>query len=424
MSPGDPNAPRRGESTDSLTIRAAGDSQSANHRIALEQLLISYQPVLKAHLVIKKGVGPELAEDLVQSFIQERILAKKLVASFDPAKGKFRTFLLTSFDRFFIDSWRRAARENRDAELISAPTSETGANPDVFDVAWAMQVLGESVRRMHDECVRKDRLELWGIFEGRTLAPLRGISPISYQLLAQRHGLDSGKQAANRYPSAEAMFRRNFCQVIEEYANTDLEGEIQDFREIFARAGAELVENLRIQLWNLLPEITMSTLDPERIDPRLLAELLHLPATPDEPGATLRHLLAAPVPLDLSALTATSAGKIRSWADAQGLLLKSVGDLFTHPHPLVELLELVKDFAKEHRTDPESPMPRAVATALYYASIAVALVRCGQRITRHDDATLLQGFQWGIDQPWVDEPVRNLLREGLARVLGAKEPKA
>ena len=104
-------------------------------------------------------------------------------------------------------------------------------------------------------------------------------------------------------------------------------------------------------------------------------------------------------------------------------MLKSFGDLFAHPHPLVELLELVKDFAKEHRTDAESPLPREVATVLYYASIAVALVRCGHRITRHDDTTLRQGFQWCIDQAWVDEPVRNMLHEGMVRLLDA-DPKA
>jgi DNA-directed RNA polymerase specialized sigma24 family protein len=417
MSAALPDPPSPGERTSSLTVRAAGDVHAANRRAALEQFLIRYQPVLKAHLVVKKGTSPEEADDLVQSFIQEKILERNLLASFDPAKGKFRTFLLTSFDRFVIDLWRKNSREVRNAEGIGARERESISQPDVFDVAWAMQVLAESVRRMQAECARKDRLDLWGIFEGRTLAPLRGISPVSYQLLAERHGLVSEKQAANRYTIAEAMFRRNFRQVIEEYADGDAEDEARGFRDIFFQAGSQLVENLRVQLWNLLPEITMSSLDPERMDLHLVAQLLNLPATLGDPGAVLGQLLAAPVPLDLSALTTANAGKIRSWADSQGPLLKSFGDVFTHPQPLVDLLELIKDFAKEHRTDKESPLPRDVATVLYYASIAVALGRCGQRITRHDDATLRQGFQWGIDQPWVDERIRHLLRTGL-RSLG------
>ena len=304
MSAALPNPPSPGERTSSLTVRAAGDVHAADRRAALEQLLIRYQPVLKAHLVVKKGTSPEEADDLVQSFIQEKILERNLLASFDPSKGKFRTFLLTSFDRFVIDLWRKSSREARNAEGIGALERESIPEPDVFDVAWAMQVLAESVRRMQAECARKDRLDLWGIFEGRTLAPLRGISPVSYQLLAERHGLASEKQAANRYTIAEAMFRRNFRQVIEEYADGDAEDEVREFRDIFFRAGADLIENLRIQLWNSLPEITMSTFDSQRVDLRLLSRLMNLPAAPAEPGALLRHLLTAPVPLDLSALTA------------------------------------------------------------------------------------------------------------------------
>ena len=48
----------------------------------------------------------------------------------------------------------------------------------------------------------------------------------------------------------------------------------------------------------------MSTSDSERVDLRLLSRLMNLPAAPAEPGALLRHLLTAPVPLDLGALTA------------------------------------------------------------------------------------------------------------------------
>jgi RNA polymerase sigma-70 factor (ECF subfamily) len=416
MSAAASESPDERDSTSWATVQAAGDAQAANHDAALGRLLVRYQLVLKAHLILKKGWKPEEADDLVQSFILEKVLEKNLLRSADPNKGKFRTFLLTSFDRYVIDRWRKGTRENRASEGIAPAPTESAPEPDVFDVAWAMQVLVETVRRMQTECASKERDDLWGIFEGRTLAPLRGIAPVTYQLLADRYGLASEKQAANRYVIAEAMFRRNFSQVIAEYADDEVEAEVRDFREIFSRAGAELVENLRIQLWNSLPEITMSTFDHQRVNLRLLAQLMNLPATPAEPGALLRHLLAAPVPLDLSALGADTAGKVRAWADSQGLLLKSFGDLFAHPHPLVDLLELVKDFAKEHRTDAESPLPREVATVLYYTSIAVALTRCGQRITRHDDATLRQGFQWGIDQPWVDETVRGMLRGGLEQI--------
>jgi RNA polymerase sigma-70 factor (ECF subfamily) len=420
MCPGVLDLPDDRDSTTWSTVRAAGDKNSPEHECALNRLLTRYRPVLIAHLIFKKHMNPDRAEDLVHGFIGEKVLTRNLLALADPNKGKFRTFLLTCFDRYVIDSQRKKSPEVI-GDFASSAATEPG--PDVFDLAWVMQVFVESVRRMRIECARKERVDLWGIFEGRTLGPLFGVSSAPYPLLAERYRLTSEKQAMNRQAIALAMFRRNFQEVIAEYAEDgEVEAEAEHFHVIFSQAGAELVEELRIHLWNSLPEMTMSTFDRERVDVRLLAQLMNLPATPADPGAQLRHLLAAPVPLDLGALGADAAC-IRAWADSQGLLLKSIGDLFAHPHPLVDLLALVKDFAKENRTDAESPLPREVATVLYYTSIAVALYRCGQRISRHDDTALRQGFQWGIDQAWVDEPVRVLLREGLKCLSSGEEAK-
>src|SRR5262249_42275542 len=162
-----------------------------------DELLRRYWPALRAHLVYRKHVPPDRAEDLVQSFIQEKILERNLLQVADPGRGKFRTFLLTALDRFVIDCWRK--------ETVTAPVGEpapeegAARGPDVFDVAWAMRVLGESVRRMRTECESKRRPDLWGVFAGRALAPLQGTEPLPYKLLADRCGLDSDKQAANPY---------------------------------------------------------------------------------------------------------------------------------------------------------------------------------------------------------------------------------
>jgi RNA polymerase sigma-70 factor (ECF subfamily) len=397
-------------------VRRAGAAALPDGRLALDDLLLCYRPALWAHLVYRKHLSSDRADDLVQDFIHKKILERNVLSLADPGKGKFRTFLLTALDRFVIDCWRKEPAPAAAGELPPEPEVKPGA--DVFDVAWALNVLGESLRRMQAECEAKRRPDLWGVFAGRTLAPLQGTEPLSYALLAERCGLDSAKQAANRFVIAEAMFRRNFHAVLVEYAGEDVEEEARDFRRVFAEAGAELVERLRTHLWNDIPEVTVCVPGHPWIDLRDLARTLELPRQPADPAALLQHVLTAPVPLDLSAVDAALAGSARAWAEGQGLVLRSFGDLLHHPNPLPELLELAKEFAKENRTDPESPLPREVATVLYYASIAVALARCGRRITRHDDATLGQGFRWGCEQPWVDEATRGLLREGL-RVLGA-----
>lgn len=406
----------RGESSNTSwpTVWAVSDELPAIRNSALSRLLTRYQPVLHAHLVVKRRLTPDQANDLVQGFIQEKVLEKNLLRAADPSKGKFRTFLLTSFDRYVIDAWRKRSRERSDAEPLAPPSSDPG--PDVFDVAWAMQVLVESLRRMRAECDRKQRADLWSIFEARTLAVLQGASPVPYQLLAERHGLASEKQAANRYLIAEAMFRRSFSDTLAEYADGDVEEEAQEFRTIFSQSGAELVEKLRGHLWDTLPELTISTHVENRLNCRLLAHLGTLPTTARDPGEMLRQFLAAPAPLDLCRTERESDRETVVGADSHRRPLQTFGDVLALPHPPIDHVELIKEFAKENRTDSESPLLREVATVLYYTSIAVALTRCGQRITRYDDEALRRGFQWGIDQPWVDESVREHLREGLQGV--------
>jgi RNA polymerase sigma-70 factor (ECF subfamily) len=401
-------------------VRDAGTAD-AGRNAALDDLLRRYWPALWAHLVYKKKVPPDRAEDLVQSFIQVKMLEGNVLQRANPDKGKFRTFLLTALDRFVIDCHRKEPPATSTGEPIFETSLELG--PDVFDVARAMNVLIDSVRRLRAECQNKQRPDLWGVFEGRALAPLQGSAPLSYQSLAERLGLSSDKQAANRYLIAEAMFRRHFRAVLVEESGDDVEEEAREFRRIFSAARAELVEQLRIHLWNDVPEVTVSTSGRSPIDPAALARMLELPRQPTERAEVLRHLLTAPVPLDLGAVDEALARKVRAWTEGQSLMLKSFGDLLQHPNPLPEFLELVKEFAKENRTDAESPLPREVATVLYYASIAVALARCARRITRHNHATLRQGFGWGCEQPWVDEATRSLLREGL-RALGDAEEQS
>ena len=155
-------------------------------------------------------------------------------------------------------------------------------------------------------------------------------------------------------------------------------------------------------------------------DPRQLAALMDPDGEriwgPDELGAILKHQLAAPLQVDLAGLEHGAAGKVKTLAAAQGLLLRSFGDLLRHPHPPIELLRLAKDFAKACRLSPESALPREVATVLYFACIAVALMRCQCRISRLGKAQLREGFEWALKLPWLDAESRRLFRKGLGFV--------
>ena len=154
-------------------------------------------------------------------------------------------------------------------------------------------------------------------------------------------------------------------------------------------------------------------------DPAMLSRLMALDAEgggwgEQELGDILRHQLRAPLLFDLGKLTPAGEVELRQFAHAGGRI-ESFGDLLHHRAPPVELLVLVKEFAKSGRTGHGS-LPREIATLLYYASIAAALVRQGRRITRMEDAGLREGLRWAVGQPWVDEPTRQVLREAIEKL--------
>jgi hypothetical protein len=137
---------------------------------------------------------------------------------------------------------------------------------------------------------------------------------------------------------------------------------------------------------------------------------------PEEIAAIFRHQMAAPILVDLAGFDPVTAARLRTLSDAQSLLLKSFADLFHHPAPPLELLELTKDFAKANMEPADSPLPGEVAAALYYASIASALVRLDRRISRLNDAELRRGFLWTKERAWMDGQTRQLLDEATQKI--------
>lgn len=142
---------------------------------------------------------------------------------------------------------------------------------------------------------------------------------------------------------------------------------------------------------------------------------------PDELAAMFRHQMSAPVLMDLGSFDPCTANQLKALTAAQGLLLSSFADLFNHSNPPIQLLQLVKDFAKANRDHPESGLPREIATALYYASIAAAFVRLDQRISKLSDADMQRGLRLTREQPWLDERTKSLLSEALKKISGGKE---
>jgi hypothetical protein len=130
-------------------------------------------------------------------------------------------------------------------------------------------------------------------------------------------------------------------------------------------------------------------------------------------GDILAHQLATPLEADLE--------NIEGWKSARAAVahgndtapIRTFRDLLFHPKPSVEMLELVKRFAKQCRGRPDSLLPDEIATLLYLLAIVAARAHRGMRISGLDDQALRAGLQWALSQTWLDDATRTLLEQGL-----------
>ncbi len=129
---------------------AGGDSPGAAE--ALAQLCQDYWYPLYA-FVRRKGFAPHEAQDLTQDFFA-RLLEKNLLKAADPAKGKFRSFLLGSLQNFLNNEWDRRQAGKRGGQTIILSLDDTTAEdryrlepahdltPErIFERRWALTLL-------------------------------------------------------------------------------------------------------------------------------------------------------------------------------------------------------------------------------------------------------------------------------------------
>ncbi|CAN5710980.1 sigma factor [soil metagenome] len=229
-------------------VGRAGADDSIGQPVAMAELARLYFRALRAHLLQRTNGDEHHADDLLQGFLADKVLEKRLIDHADPARGRFRTFLLTALDRYVIDAHRNAAARKRapggavldvDAQRDVLASRPDRASTGAFDVAWAREVLDEVLSSMRHQCEQMNRLDLWNVFEARYLKPAtEGVEPEPHESIAQRLKLDSAKAAANLAITAKRMFTRQFKSVVSRYAASaeEVREEVADLWRIFSTA--------------------------------------------------------------------------------------------------------------------------------------------------------------------------------------------
>jgi DNA-directed RNA polymerase specialized sigma24 family protein len=226
----------------SMVLEAGVDTVGG--RSALETLCRRYWYPLYAY-ARRRGFGPEEAEDLTQEFFA-RLLAGDSLAAVHPAKGRFRTFLLTSLQHFLSNERDRLGRQKRGGGQV--PISLDALEPEaryriepatpataevVFDRQWARTLAAGVLEQMHAEATQEgsaERFQVLKVFLASEPAEDR------YEALALRLGLSlpALKSAIHRLRRRYGqMLRREITHTVQSPAEVE-----EEIRHLFAALSA------------------------------------------------------------------------------------------------------------------------------------------------------------------------------------------
>jgi RNA polymerase sigma-70 factor (ECF subfamily) len=189
-------------------VANAADPGSPQVRQALAQLCQAYWYPLYA-FVRWRGYPPEQAEDLTQEFFAD-LLSRGTLGAADPAKGRFRAFLLRSLENFLANHRVRERRFKRGGgvkhfsiDLCNAegryrlePAHEATAER-LFERSWALTLLDLVLDRLERTMSEQGKGDLF-----RRLKPTLAGGPeaVSYIEIGAALGMTDGavRVAAHR----------------------------------------------------------------------------------------------------------------------------------------------------------------------------------------------------------------------------------
>ena len=224
---------RRFATTRWSLVLAAGESGADGSERALAELCTQYWYPLYAY-ARRRGYDTEDARDLTQAFFA-KLLEKRDLRSADPARGRFRTFLLSSMKNFLAGEWRKDhALKRGGADRVLSLDFDSAEesyrlepshqlSPEViYERRWALGLLERAVTDLQSQYAKAGNLEIFNALKGFLGG---GDDVLPYSELSRRLGQSEGalRTAASRL---RARWRKRLRELVAETVRD--ESEIQD----------------------------------------------------------------------------------------------------------------------------------------------------------------------------------------------------
>jgi RNA polymerase sigma factor (sigma-70 family) len=219
-------------------VLAARSEDAVERTRALGAITESYWKPIYKYFRIRWAKPNEDAKDLTQEFFA-RLIEKDVLADFDPAKAKLRTFLRVCADRFASNDAKAARRlkrgggaahisldfESAEAELGRAQISSAARSPadldDFFEKEFIRSLFGLAVRDLREFCESHEKQVHFRLFERYDLED-GGSERAGYAEMAKEFGIAS-TDVTNYLAFARREFRRIALERLREMTASDAE---------------------------------------------------------------------------------------------------------------------------------------------------------------------------------------------------------
>lgn len=209
-------------------VLALASADAAERTRAFDTLVACYWKPLYKYARVAWSRKREDAEDVTQSFFT-RAFEKESLATYDPAKASFRTFLRLLFDRHVANEWKAGQRLKRGggdvhldfdaAEAEIGRESSTVTPEEYFHREWVRSMFTLAVERLRARCAADGKEVAFAIFEAYDLDDDRGVS---YRELAVRFDVPE-TQVTNFLSTMRRRFREVVLEALREVTATDAE---------------------------------------------------------------------------------------------------------------------------------------------------------------------------------------------------------
>jgi RNA polymerase sigma factor (sigma-70 family) len=226
-------------------VIAAGAEQTRDSRDALARLCELYWYPLYAY-VRRWGYDADQAQDLTQEFFS-RLLEKHYLKAADPARGRFRSFLLASLKHFLSNERDRANAVKRGGRATVIPLEFENAEgrysrepPDhetpetVYERRWALTLLERTVARLRSEFEAAGKEAVFTRLEGHLTGEQE---TLPYADLGAALGMSEGavKVAVHRLRRRfGALLREEIAETVGDPAQVD-----DEIRDLFRALKSE-----------------------------------------------------------------------------------------------------------------------------------------------------------------------------------------